>query len=89
MQWSVLKRWVQTYGHWLAVIVLFYLPSLWVVLCGFTYFYTGMHEHAFTPDLPWILQAGEWMIRRHALPTIDLFSWTHAGRPVGLISMAV
>lgn len=36
----------------------------------------AMLYHAFTPDLPWLLGGGRYILRHGHLPTTDLFSWT-------------
>jgi hypothetical protein len=34
-----------------------------------------------TPDFPWLLAAGDWILQHRQLPATDLFSWTAADRP--------
>lgn len=38
-------------------------------------------NHAYTPDLPWLLATGDWIWAHHQLPTHDLFSWTMPDKP--------
>jgi hypothetical protein len=33
------------------------------------------------PDVFWHLQTGQWIFEHHAVPTVDPFSWTLAGKP--------
>ncbi|MCX5787898.1 MAG: hypothetical protein NTX64_05225 [Elusimicrobia bacterium] len=33
------------------------------------------------PDLPWHLASARWMLEHRAVPRVDVFSWTKAGRP--------
>jgi hypothetical protein len=34
-----------------------------------------------TPDFPWLLASGDWILQHRQLPATDLFSWTAADRP--------
>lgn len=34
-----------------------------------------------TPDFPWLLASGDWILLHRQLPTKDLFSWTAGDRP--------
>jgi hypothetical protein len=38
-------------------------------------------QRTFTPDLPWILGAGHYMIENRQIPSHDLFSWTFPDGP--------
>ncbi|HXV22796.1 MAG TPA: hypothetical protein VED46_00915 [Alphaproteobacteria bacterium] len=52
---------------------------LLVVLASF--FLAGMIlRQGVTPDYPWLLATGEWILDYHRLPATDLFSWTAAER---------
>jgi hypothetical protein len=33
------------------------------------------------PDIWWHLRTGEWILQHHAVPHVDSFSWTNAGKP--------
>ena len=33
------------------------------------------------PDIWWHLRTGEWILQHHAVPRVDPFSWTNAGKP--------
>lgn len=46
-----------------------------------SFFLTGMIlQQGVTPDYPWLLAAGEWIVDHRRLPATDLFSWTAAER---------
>jgi len=34
-----------------------------------------------TPDFPWLLATGDWILQHRQLPETDLFSWTETARP--------
>lgn len=45
-------------------------------------FFTGVIlQHGVTPDYPWLLASGDWILQHRQLPATDLFSWTAADRP--------
>lgn len=37
--------------------------------------------NAYTPDLPWILRSGQYILEQFQLPTHDIFSWTYPEKP--------
>ena len=39
-------------------------------------FCQAMVEHAYTPDFPWLLLSGKYILNNFALPSRDLFSWS-------------
>ncbi len=41
----------------------------------------AMLDHAFTPDLAWIIQTGNYILDNHHIPHHDIFSWTHHEKP--------
>jgi hypothetical protein len=57
--------------------------GLIVLLFVFSLFLYGeaLLEHAFTPDLPWLLATGDNILKHHQLPFHDIFSWSFPARP--------
>lgn len=43
---------------------------------------TGAMRFGFTPDLPWLLQTGHYILAHGEIPARDIFSWTAADRPL-------
>lgn len=53
-----------------------YALGLLLVASGLGMFLGAMLNHAYTPDLPWILRSGQHILAHMQLPTHDIFSWT-------------
>ena len=45
-----------------------------------SFFRWAMWHGAYTPDFPWLLRAGQYILRTGELPAGDIFSWTFPGQ---------
>jgi hypothetical protein len=63
------------------------LPALafaTLTVAAVVFFAAEMWHAALTPDLPWLLRTGDFILDHGTLPAGDLFSWTAADKPVVL-----
>jgi hypothetical protein len=57
------------------------LISALALLLTFVIGLFAWYAHPFTADFPWLWRTGAVILNQGALPTADLFSWTHQGEP--------
>lgn len=68
---------------WLGPILLAcgYAAAMLVFWLLLAHFVMMMLDHAYTPDLPWLLESGCHLLKSHQLPTHDIFSWSYPDKP--------
>jgi hypothetical protein len=77
MSWpELLKGTARVVGWMLLRMICFGIAVALVIVFGIF-----MMKLAFSPDLPWLFASGDYMLKHHALPAHDLFSWTYPDKP--------
>lgn len=58
-----------------------YACGIIMLIITISIFGEAMLRHAITPDMPWILRSGQYILEQGRLPSHDIFSWTHPEKP--------
>lgn len=56
-------------------------PRFWLAALALAYAFFAGFRTVSDPDLGWQIATGRWIVQHHAIPSVDVLSYTGAGRP--------
>ncbi len=64
------------------VVAIYIIGSAWIIARLTWLYFLAFMSFGFTPDLPWLLKTGHYILAQGGLPAHDIFSWTAPDRPL-------